>query len=31
MEHHLEHVESALDIREAAEAPADIRRLFGAG
>ncbi len=31
MEHHLRHVESALDIRDAAEAAVDIRRLFGAG
>lgn len=29
MEHHLKHVESELDIRDAGEAPVDIRRLFG--
>jgi DNA-binding GntR family transcriptional regulator len=29
MEHHLKHIESALDIRDVAQAPADIRRLFG--
>jgi DNA-binding GntR family transcriptional regulator len=30
MEHHLRHIESALDIREVAEAPVNLRRLFGA-
>ncbi len=29
MERHLKHIESALDIRDVAQAPADIRRLFG--
>ena len=29
MEHHLKHIESALDIRDGAEAPVDVRRLFG--
>ena len=29
MEHHLTHIESALDIRDVADAPADIRRVFG--
>jgi DNA-binding GntR family transcriptional regulator len=31
MEHHLKHVESALDIRDAEQPPADVRRLFGPG
>jgi DNA-binding GntR family transcriptional regulator len=31
MEHHLKHIESALDIRDGAEAPVDVRRLFGPG
>ncbi len=30
MEHHLKHIESALDIRDGAKAPVDVRRLFGA-
>lgn len=30
MEHHLKHIESALDIREVAEAAVDVRRLFEA-
>ena len=29
MEHHLKHIESALDIRDGARAPVDVRRLFG--
>lgn len=29
MEHHLKHIESALEIRDAAQEPVDIRRLFG--
>ena len=29
MEHHLKHIESALDVRDGAEAPVDVRRLFG--
>ena len=29
MERHLEHIESLLDIYDAAEAPADIRSMFG--
>jgi len=31
MEHHLKHIESALDIHDAAQAPVDVRRLFGGG
>ncbi len=30
MEHHLKHVENALDIRDSVDAPVDVRRLFGA-
>ena len=30
MEHHLKHIESALDIRQVAEAAVDVRRLFEA-
>ena len=28
MEHHLKHIESALDIRDSAQGPVDVRRLF---